>query len=260
MKLFKTILVFIFIFNAPVAFSRFYDDNDLYELEPLLTDSTLNISAELGALFTTGNTESTSILSKFAIDYEMDSWRYKYSFDSLFKQNDQIDSETNQRSTVVTDERYQLNGEAYYKMTDTKSALVFWGNEFDRFGQYTSISSLVVGYSFRAIDGSLIELDINVAPGYTFIESEDGTTENAPVLRASGLYKWIMSRNARFTQSFSIETSSINTRAVLESSLTAKLHGSMQMKVSYKLTSDDDVDDDIAHINTQTSVTLVVNF
>jgi len=260
MKFISYLFVFIFIFNAPLVFARFYDDSDLYELEPLLTDSTLNISAELGALFTTGNTESTSILSKFAIDYEMDNWRYKYSFDSLFKQNDQIDSETNIRSTVVTDERYQLDGEAYYKITDTKSALVFWGNEFDRFGQYTSISSLVVGYNFRAIDGSLIKLDINVAPGYTVIESEDGIIESAPVLRASGLYKWIINSNARFTQDFSIETSSINTRAVIESSLTSKLHGSMQMKVSYKLTSDDDVDDGIAHINTQTSVTLVVNF
>jgi putative salt-induced outer membrane protein YdiY len=137
---------------------------------------------------------------------------------------------------------------------------VFWGNEFDRFNQYVSISSLVVGYNFRAIDGTLIELDLSVGPGYTFIESDDGSNESAPVIRGSALYKWIVNSNARFTQSVSFETSSINTRIVSESALTAKLHDSMQMKVSYQATSDDDVDDDTESLNTQMSVTLVVNF
>jgi putative salt-induced outer membrane protein YdiY len=260
MKLVTFFSVVILILNISNASARLIDENGLYELEPLLTDSTLNINAEFGALFTTGNTESTSILSKLALDYEMDNWRHKYTFESLFIRNDQIDSTTNKRSTVTSDEKYTINAEAYYKMTDTKSALVFWGNEFDRFGQYRSISSLVVGYSFRAIDGSLIKLDLNIAPGYTFIESEDGTTESAPVIRGSAVYNWIVSSNARFTQHFTLESSSINTRVVMESSLTAKLHGSMQMKVSFQATSDDDVDDSAANFNTQTSVTLVVNF
>jgi putative salt-induced outer membrane protein YdiY len=260
MKFVTFFIVLIFIFNAFSASARLYDENDLYDLEPLLTDTTLDISAELGALFTTGNAESTSILSKLAVDYEMNNWRHKYAFESLFKQDAQINSETKRSKTVTSAEKYKLNAEAYYKITDTKSALVFWGNEFDRFGQYKSISSIVVGYNFRAIDGSLIQLDLNVASGYTFIESEDGTTESAPVLRGSGVYKWTISSNARFTQTFTIETSKINTRAIIESSLTAKLHGSMQMKVSYKATSDDDVDDGLSNINTQTSVTIVVNF
>ncbi|MFT6529240.1 MAG: putative salt-induced outer membrane protein YdiY [Psychrosphaera sp.] len=260
MKFVTFFAALIFLLNASTVSARFYDESDSFELEPLITDSTLDISAELGALFTTGNAESTSILSKLALDYEMNNWRHKYSFESLYKQDAQIDSETNTSKTVTSAEKYKLNAEAYYKITETKSALVFWGNEFDRFGQYTSISTLVLGYNFRAIDGSLIKLDLNVAPGFTFIESEDGSTQSAPVLRGSGVYKWTINSNTRFTQTFTIETSEINTRAIIESSLTAKLHGSMQMKVSYKATSDDDVDDTLAHINTQTSVTLVVNF
>ena len=260
MKFLSYILICILLFSAPFSFARLVDENGLYELEPLLTDTTLNINAEFGALFTTGNTESTSILSKLALDYEMDNWRHKYTFESLFIQSDQIDSETNKRRSVTSDERYTLNAEGYYKITDTKSALIFWGNEFDRFGQYRSISSLVLGYNFRAIDGSLIKLDVNVAPGYTFIESDDGSTESAPVIRGSAVYSWRVSRTASFSQNVTLESSNINTRIVMESALTAKIHGSMLMKVSYQATSDDDVDDGSSHFNTQTSVTLVVNF
>lgn len=260
MKFIATFSALLLLLTVNNAQARLIDEGELYELEPLLTDSTLNISAEIGALFTTGNTESTSILTKLGVGYEVDHWRHQYTFESLFRQNDQLDDVTNKDVTVTTDEKYKINAEAYYKITEKKSALVFWGNEFDRFGQYKSISTLVLGYNFRAIDGSLIELDVNVAPGYTFIESDDGVRESAPVLRGSALYKWIISSNARFTQNFSIETSKINTRAILESALTAKLHGSMQMKVSFKATSDDDVDEGTSHVNTQTSVTLVVNF
>jgi len=68
MKFLNYIIVFILLFTAPFSFARLVDENSLYKLEPLLTDTTLNINAEFGALFTTGNTESTSILSKLALD------------------------------------------------------------------------------------------------------------------------------------------------------------------------------------------------
>lgn len=257
---FKFVIFSLSILIATFSYAEDIFESDSYELEPLLTDKSLDISAELGALFTTGNSESTSIFWKVAVKHEIESWRVKYSFESLFKQDELTDNETGQQITKTSAEKYLLNAEANYEMTEKKSLFVFAGSDFDRFGAYRSITSLVAGYSFRAIDGSLISWDLNIAPGFTRVEEQQQSSESAPVLRASSAFQWLVNSHAKLSQNTSIEASSINTRVIIEAAVAAKLHGSMLMKVAFKATSNDDVKEGLAHTDTSTSVTLVVNF
>jgi putative salt-induced outer membrane protein YdiY len=244
--------------NVSTAGDLIKDQN--FELEPLLTDSTLSISAELGALFTTGNTESTSVLGKVTTEYELEAWRHKYVFEFLYKEDQVTDSVTGDKFMDTTAERYLINAEAFYNITERDSVVAFLGSEHDRFGSYAHYTTLAAGYNVRLIEGSLIVFDMNIAPGYTFTEAQDGTTDDAPILRASGVVEWIINSNAKFIQNFSVETSEINTRAISESTLSAKIHGSMQMKVGYKITSNDTVEPGQENTDTEMSVTLVVNF
>ena len=69
-----------------------------------------------------------------------------------------------------------------------------------------------------------------------------------------------MSSHAKLTQKLSVESSSLNTRVIGEAAVIAKIHGSMLMKVGFKATFNDEVDEGQENTDTQTSVTLVVHF
>ena len=229
-----------------------------YELEPLLADKSFDLAAELGALITTGNNESTSLLWKLQAKHELEKWRIKYSFESLFKR-DEVENDEG-KNTQTSAEKYLFNAEANYEITKSESIFAFAGSDHDRFGAFRSVTSVVAGYNFRAIDGSLITWDLNVAPGYTFIESSEGVSDSAPVLRGSSSFNWTVSSHAKLTQNLSIESSNLNTRVIGEAAVIAKVHGSALMKVGFKATFNDDVDEGQEHTDTQTSVTLVVHF
>ncbi|NVK25613.1 MAG: DUF481 domain-containing protein [Gammaproteobacteria bacterium] len=255
------ISLFLFVFSSSALSNNYYQTRG-YKLDPLITNKPfdININAELGALVTTGNNESTSILSKITVEHDIQQWKLKYSFGSLFKENQKVDSETGKKVTETTSEKYSVNGEAKFEMDQRRSLFSYASGDFDRFGSYKTYFSWVAGYSFRAIDGSLIVWDIDIAPGFTHVEPKDEESESAPMLRSSSNFEWTVSSHAKLNQKFSIETSSINTRMIFDTSLTAKIHGSALMKVSYKAIHDDSVAVNKEKTNTQTSVTLVINF
>ncbi len=259
MSLFTRCCIFVLLtLVAVTANAEDIFENDDYKLEPLLADKSFDLAAELGALVTTGNNESTSVLLKLQAKHELDKWRIKYSFESLFKR-DEVESDDGD-FTQTSAEKYLFEAEANYEINDSESIFGFAGSEHDRFGAFRSVSSVVAGYNFRAIDGSLVTWDLNVAPGYTFIESNDGVSESAPVLRGSSSLNWTISSHAKLSQNLSIENSNLNTRVIGEVAVAARIHGSMMMKVGFKATFNDDVDEDQEHTDTQTSVTLVVHF
>lgn len=251
------VLISLFVLTSAVQAEDIFEDGD-YKLEPLLTDKPFDLAAELGALITTGNNDSTSLLWKIHAKHELDKWRLKYSFESLFKR-DEVNKD-NEKYTKTSAEKYLFNAEANYEFSKNESIFAFIGSDHDRFGAFRSVTSAVAGYNFRAIDGSLVTWDLNVAPGYTFIENGDGKSDSAPVLRGSSSLNWTVSSHAKLTQNLSVESSKLNTRVIGEAAVIAKIHGSMLMKVGFKATFNDEVDEGRENTDTQTSVTLVVHF
>ncbi len=258
MSVFTRCCLCIFAISSLPAMAEDIFENKDYKLEPLLADKPFDLAAELGALITTGNNESTSLLWKLQAKHKLEKWRIKYSFESLFKR-DEVQSDQGQY-TKTSAEKYLFDAEANYKITDSESIFAYVGSDHDRFGAFRSISSAVAGYNFRAIDGSLITWDLNVAPGYTFIETREGESDSAPVLRSSSSFNWTVSSHAKLTQNLSIESSSINTRVIGQVAVIAKIHGSMLMKVGFKATFNDEVAEGRENTDTQSSVTLVVHF
>lgn len=256
---FAYISLILFVASSSVAAADFYKTGG-YKLDPLIANKPFDINAELGALITTGDNESTSILSKVSVQHDIQNWKLKYSFGSLFKENEKTNNTTGKDETVTTAEKYSIGGEAKFQMDERRSLFSFASADFDRFGSYETYFLMVAGYSFRAIDGSLIVWDLDIAPGVLHVEPRDEVSESAPVLRSSSNFQWTVSSHSKLSQLFSIETSSINTRITFDTSLTAKIHGSMLMKVSYKAITDNSVAQNRAKTNTQTSVTLVINF
>ena len=102
-----------------------------YKLEPLLADKSFDLAAELGALVTTGNTDSTSLLWKIQAKHELEKWRIKYAFESLFKR-DEVEGDEG-KETQTSAEKYLFDAEANYEFSENESIFVFLGSDHDRF-------------------------------------------------------------------------------------------------------------------------------
>lgn len=219
----------------------------------------LEVSAEAGVLITTGNTESSSFFGNITVVQNLEEWKNTYTFDILKKDNEIVNA-AGQKETETTDDRFTLSAQGDYKLGPKSAVFVFGSYTNDEFGAYEKYTTVAAGYSFRALEKDNMHLDINVGPGYTKAETQAGETEDGFVGRASGAYKWKISKSATFIQNVSLEYADFNTRTITETALKTTLTDMMKMKVSYKTITNSDVAPGLDKTDTETAVTLVVNF
>jgi len=103
-------------------------------------------------------------------------------------------------------------------------------------------------------------LDVEIGPGYFSGKRSTGETEKGLIARGAASFKWTISESASFAQTLSVEYGDDNTRSIAETSLLAKINGSLQMKAAFLVQNDSDVPAGKKGTDTQTSLTLVYSF
>ncbi len=222
----------------------------------------LKISAELGILITTGNTESSSYLGKLNVGHELENWRNEYKFDFLRKDTE-VENADGSTASEETDDRWTASIEAKYKFTDTRSAFVFGSYTDDEYGAYSSYATVSGGYSFRALEREDMHLDLNAGVGLVDAEAQGtGLSDDSELYRGSAAFEWKINDMTKFVQNVSVEYAPglDNTRTVTETGVSASFNSSMQMKFSYNTITNSEVEPGFDKTDSETSVTLVVNF
>lgn len=224
-------------------------------------ENTFKVSAELGILLTTGNTESSSYLGKMKVEHELENWRNEYKLDFLQKKSEVENN--GQKVTEETDNRWTASAEGKYKFTDKRSAFIFGSYTDDEYGAYSTYATVSGGYSFRALARDNMHLDLNAGVGFVDAEKQ-GTSESddSELYRASAAYEWQINEMTKFVQNVSVEYAPglDNTRTLTETGVSASFNSNMQMKFTYNTTTNSEVDPGFEKTDTETSVTLVVNF
>ncbi|WP_199610062.1 DUF481 domain-containing protein [Flocculibacter collagenilyticus] len=229
-------------------------------------DKTWKLSAELGVILTTGNTETTSVKGKVDATQELEKWSNQYIFDGLFKEDKVENNDTGEEDTVKTADKYFFSAQGNYKLEKKHDSLFVYGSHLkDQFGPLADYTVVSVGYGTRLYESESSYLDADIGPGYASGEKQgDGETPgesiDGMILRANAEYEWQISKSAKFTQKLSVNYGSDNTVTKSETALTAKINGSMQMKAGFNVTNNSDVDADKENTDTETFVTLVFNF
>lgn len=225
-----------------------------------VTDKVWTTSAELGAITTSGNTVGTSITGKIDAKQELQHWSNQYIFSAFFKEDEKTD-ENGDKYTERSAERFLISAKAAYKLEDEFDKLFVFGSYTDdKFGAYTKYSTLAVGYGTRLYNSEDMSLDTEIGPGYFSGERSTGETEKGFIVRGAGAFKWTISESAIFAQTLSVEYGTDNTRTIAETSLQAKVNGSLQMKAAFLVQNDSDVPVGKKSTDTQTSLTLVYSF
>jgi putative salt-induced outer membrane protein YdiY len=232
----------------------------------------LSMSAELGALFKTGDNKSTDIKVGFDADYEKDLWRSAVRFDLLARKAD-LEDENGDEYSETTDQEWKIVGQTNYTI-DTERSNYIYGNASyhdNRFGGFESQRSISAGWGRRWFESKNGTLDADIGPGYKSdvvrLEDVNGKeyteTKGAFIIQAQALYTRKINEHVEFKQLFVAKyatESGENSNYQAESSLTTKLISTLQLKISFKIDHNTEVADEKENTNTQTAITLVYSF
>ena len=232
----------------------------------------LTMSAELGALFKSGDNKSTDIKVGFDANYEKDLWRHALSFDALTSKTE-IEDSNGDVNSQTTAQKWKLVGQTNYSIGTKRSNYIYGNASYDNndFGGFESQSSISAGWGRRWYESKNGTFDADIGPGYKSdvvrLEDANGNeyteTNDAFIVQAQALYTRKINEHVEFKQKLVVKhatESGENSNYQAESSLTTKLISTLQLKVSFKVDHNTDVADEKENTNTQTAITLVYSF
>lgn len=234
------------------------------------------VEVELGAIATSGNTETTSVHGKLDAKQNLTKFRNQYIFSSLFKE-DEVLQDDNTKSKEKTADKYLVSAKSAYLLEDEtkindKSSYLFGFASYthDKFGAYKTYETVALGYGDWIYSNDTINWFVEGGPGYfrgeKVVETDDVNepyileTEKGALLRLATEFEWKFSQTAVFKQIVSVESGSDNTRILSETSVAASITNAMQMKLGFAVASDSKVDAGKEKTDTTTSATLVYKF
>lgn len=222
------------------------------------------VAAELGAISTSGNTQTTSFNGKIEVAHKMEQFHNDYIVSALYKK-DKITQNDEVRTSETTADKYYVSAKsAYVCKSEFSKLFVFGSHAHDEFGAYRDYSTFSAGYGLRLLSAEAMQLDVEIGPGYfrgkKVFDDNTTLTESGAMARVAGVFAWKLSESAGFKQTLEVQASSDNTRTISDTSISAKISGRMQMKVGYTFYNDSDVAPSKKSTDTTTYINLVYNF
>ncbi len=229
-----------------------------------------DVEIDIGAISTSGNTDTTSLQFKVDAKQNLEKWENQYVFNSLFKE-DSVKQDDNSSRKEKTAEKYFGSAKFAYLLGVEKSYLFGFGSYTeDKFGAYRTYTTVALGYGNWLYYSPTFNWFVEAGPGYfegeKVTESSDPlvpdsiTKERGAILRAATALEWKITANATFKQLLSVESGSDNTRTQSETSLATSISERMKMKVGLTVANDSDVAPGKEKTDTTTFINLVYSF
>lgn len=251
---------FGFASSAASASIFMYDDVSDLDTE---TKTEWDASAELGLLFTSGNTETETFKAKLNLARDVENWRHKGVID--YYRSEQQDQATG--DTILTGDKTFLSAQSNYKFApeSRSSVFVFGSYEEDKFSGYEYQGTFAVGYGARYRYSEALYADYEVGPGYSVNKPIVGGVpqeqESSAILRLAGNLVWDITKNSKFNALASTEVGEDNTKTRAEVSISANVNSSLALKFSVAGSHNSYLEDVTKEkLDTETAVTLVYSF
>lgn len=256
-----TIAAALTVFAMPASASIFmYDDaSDLDTTKKKEWDA----SAEVGLLFTSGNTETETFKAKLNLARDFEKWRHKGVID--YYRSEQIDQATGE--SILTGDKTFVSGQSNYKFSpESRSSLFVFGSyEEDKFSGYEYQGTLAVGYGARYRYSETLFADYEIGPGYSvnkpIVDGIPQDQESSVIVRVAGNLVWDISKTSKFNALASSEVGEENTKTRAEVSISANVNSSLALKFSVAANHNSYLEDTTKEkLDTETAVTLVYSF
>lgn len=247
--------------TVPASASIFmYDDASDLDTEK---KTEWDASAELGLLFTSGNTETETFKAKLNLARDVENWRHKGVID--YYRSEQQDQATG--DTILTGDKTFLSAQSNYKFSpeSRSSVFVFGSYEEDQFSGYEYQGTVAVGYGARYRYSETLYTDYEIGPGYSvnkpIVDGIAQAQESSAIMRLAGNLVWDITKNSKFNALASTEVGEDNTKTRAEVSVSANVNSSLALKFSVAGTHNSYLEDTSKEkLDTETAVTLVYSF
>ena len=232
-------------------------------------ESPFTVSVEFGALLKTGDTESRDLKAGFDLDYKEGRWLSLLRTDLLVRKSEEEDDEGNE-SLETSDQKWSISSQTNYSLEEDGKNYIFANISYedDRFSSFDSQSSISAGWGRQWYETETTSLFADIGPGYKrdkakATDTEAAETQDAVIAQAQMLYTHKLNEHVEFKQylvaKYALDSDE-NSVYKAETSITTKLIDTLQLKFSYQIDHNTEVDDGSENTNTQTSMTLVYSF
>ncbi|WP_114326229.1 DUF481 domain-containing protein [Candidatus Colwellia aromaticivorans] len=227
-------------------------------------------SAELGFLYKTGNTQSADIKTGIDLRFEQSRWLSLINIDLLIKKADVADKDTGDSHFKTTDKKWTIASQTNYSLDSSEKHYIYgnvWYEEND-FSGFINQSSVSTGWGrhwYRTNEASLWG---DIGPGYKrdqlkVTDKEPTHTIASWIIQAQALYIRKLGEHVELKQYVSVKQAiktGENSIYKGETSITTKLISTLQLKFTFTVNYNTDIEDDKKNLDTQTAVTLVYSF
>ena len=233
-------------------------------------------SGEFGFASATGNSRSQNINAKLGLDKENDQWKNHFYIDALRSKSQQKVVDSNGATVEqfnTTANRYDGGASVGYKL-DPRSYIVGAARyEHDDFGANLWQGVVSLGYGYIALKDDRQELSFEIGPGYKRYRQADrhvlvGTTtvtqvqptQSEVVARGLVNYKYKITDNTAFEDTFLTEAGSKNTYLQNDAGVAVSMTKKMALKVGFQVRYNSDVLPGTKKMDTLTTTNLVYSF
>ncbi|MEX2468947.1 MAG: DUF481 domain-containing protein [Pseudohongiellaceae bacterium] len=213
--------------------------------------NTVTREVELGALFTSGNTDEESLNFAGAINIDREQWDYAFTLDGLYSASD----------SRVKGQRFSAMARANYEISEFSFFQTRVSHEDDRFSGFDSQSDVTFSFGTELLrHRANMSLTGNAGIGARYSRLEEGGTQSEPILRLATEYLWTLSESAEFGQDISVETGSDSNIYRSLTSIETDIMENLSLRFSLKIKHQTEVPIGKDKTDTETAVTFVMRF
>jgi putative salt-induced outer membrane protein len=233
-------------------------------------------SGEFGFASARGNSRTENINAKLGLSQENEYWKNNFFLNGMRSRSEVsvVDSNGNQVDQFnTTANRYDGGASVGYKL-DPRSYVVGAARyEHDDFGANRWQGIVSLGYGYIALKNERTELSFEIGPGYKRYQPADqlvlvnGTqtvvrrpAESEVVARGLINYKYRLTDNTAFEDSFLLEAGSKNKYYQNDAGLSVSMTKKMALKLGFQVRYNSDVQPGTKSTDTLTTTNLVYNF
>lgn len=223
-----------------------------FDVAKLDIEEEWELSTELGATMTTGNTDTQALKAKIKGGLDYLSGRITYL--AQFYQKT-VDDER-------TADKWKLGLKHNIYFTEHSSSFAILEYAQDKFDSAQKTAILAAGYTQRLFDNNILLWNADIGPGIVWTDGDEGEN-NQNIIHLGSQFKLKLSDNAEFEQSILADLDIKGRNKDIyrsETSLSASVVENLKMKLSYAMKFDADADIDKDRLDTETSVSVVYIF
>ena len=208
-------------------------------------------TGELGLAIAKGNTDNETLVGKFQLAREDETWRHAVLASFLYGTSDGLENAR----------RYELLGSSGYRFAERHYVFGSGRNERDQFSSDEYQTTIAGGYGFEAFMSEETKLVFEIGPGYRWSKEQDVRVHNNEAIARGFMdFSHQLTETTRLYDTLLIESGGDNTFVRNDLGVQVKMTDALALKAGFEIRHNTDVAEGSKRTDRLTTVNIVYGF